>query len=75
LPYIAGFMALLGTLSGLAYARYRAGTAAGVVAFSLAATAMLELPRIWYITNQRLAAVGVLLVVGWLRFGRLARVP
>jgi len=69
--FVVGFMAGFGAIAGVAYAGYRYGSVGGAVWFGLVFTAVVELPRIWYLTSPRMSAVIVVALVGWFRYQRV----
>jgi hypothetical protein len=71
--YVVAFMAGFGALAGAAYAGYRFGSVGGSVWFGIVFTAVVEFPRIWYLTSPRMSATMVVALLGWLRYNRIGR--
>lgn len=69
--FVVSFVAAFGAVAGIAYAGYRYGSVGASVWFGLCLTAMIEFPRIWYLTSSRMSAVFLAGLVGWFRYQRV----
>jgi hypothetical protein len=70
--YIVGFMVGFGAICGAAYAGYRFGSVGGAVWFGFVFVALMEFPRIWYLTSSRMSAPMLAALIGWLRYNPIA---